>query len=42
MPAKSKKNPTKSVVYGTELDAVKAKSLNELQTASMNIRQGYV
>ncbi len=37
---KVKKNPTKSVVYGTELDAVKAKSLNELQTASMNIRQG--
>ena len=36
---KVKKNPTKSVVYGTELDAVKAKSLNELQTASMNIRQ---
>ena len=25
---------------GTELDAAKAKSLNELQTASMNIRQG--
>ena len=39
---KVKKNPTKSVVYGTELDAVKAKSLNELQTASMNIRQGLV
>lgn len=37
---KVKKNPTKSVVYGTELDAVKAKSLDELQTASMNIRQG--
>ena len=37
---KVKKNPTKSVVYGTELDAVKAKSLNELQTASMKIRQG--
>lgn len=37
---KVKKNPTKSVVYGTELDAVKAKSLNELQTASMNTRQG--
>ena len=37
---KVKKNPTKSVVYGTELDAVKAKSLNELQTASMIIRQG--
>ena len=37
---KVKKNPTKSVVYGTELDAVKTKSLNELQTASMNIRQG--
>ena len=37
---KVKKNPTKSVVYGTELDAVKAKSLNELQTESMNIRQG--
>ena len=37
---KVKKNPTKSVVYGTELDAVKAKSLNELQTAFMNIRQG--
>lgn len=37
---KVKKNPTKSVVYGTELDAVKAKSLNELQTTSMNIRQG--
>lgn len=37
---KVKKNPTKSVVYGTELDAVEAKSLNELQTASMNIRQG--
>ena len=28
------------MVYGTELDAVKAKSLDELQTASMNIRQG--
>lgn len=37
---KVKKNPTKSAVYGTELDAVKAKSLDELQTASMNIRQG--
>ena len=37
---KVKKNPTKSVVYGTELDAVKTKSLDELQTASMNIRQG--
>lgn len=37
---KVKKNPTKSVVYGTELDAVKAKSLDELQTVSMNIRQG--
>ena len=37
---KVKKNPTKSVVYGTELDAVKAKSLDELQTASLNIRQG--
>ena len=37
---KVKKNPTKSVVYGTEMDAVKAKSLDELQTASMNTRQG--
>lgn len=37
---KVKKNPTKSVVYDTELDAVKAKSLDELQTASMHIRQG--
>lgn len=37
---KVKKNPTKSVVYGTELDAVKTRSLDELQTASMNIRQG--
>ncbi|EJW94657.1 C4-dicarboxylate anaerobic carrier, partial [gut metagenome] len=37
---KVKKDPTKSVLYGTDLDAIKAKSLDELQTSSMTKRQG--
>ena len=37
---KVKKDPTKSVVYGVELDSVPTKSLDELQTASMTKRQG--
>ena len=37
---KVKKDPTKSVLYGTEMDGLKAKSLDEIQTASMTGRQG--
>ena len=36
---KVKKDPKKSVLYGSDLDGIQARSIDELQTAKMNTRQ---